>query len=521
MESAHPWIRTRLSAMFFLTFFIYACWMVPMASYMGRALQLMPADIGWVYSAAAIAAIVSPLFVGYVADRLFATERILAVLHLVGGLALIAGSQQSKFPGLMACMMLHTLCFMPSLALGNSLTFRNIPDAALFPRIAMFGTIGWIVSGWIVGLVLGETKNWFFFLGGGAELLLAAYCLTLPHTPPKAREAAGDVLGLKTVALLKDPAFLFFILCAFLVSIPATSYFVFINPYLMETGWFAPATLMTLGQFTEIFVMFTMSWFIAWLGLRWILLLGMAVWALRFALFASLNYPLALLGVLVHGFGYCFVYVGSYIYVDKNAPQELRASAQSFISFLMLGVGWFIGSQLSGVVMNSYPAPIATITAVDREGKTVESALPRWDVRADAPFDIRLLFGYLSQAVAGKSAERKNDLGALLDRDGDGRLSAEERNAIPAEGLKIDDKTYTQEELSKLFQRIAQWKVERKLASSTDEPITRDDWLAVQARGWPSIWLWPTVAAAVVGILFLVSPRGKRQSETPEQESSP
>jgi len=511
MDSAHPWIRTRLSVMFFLAFFIYACWMVPMASYMGKALQLSPADIGWVYSAAAIAAIISPLFVGYVADRLFATERILAALHLIGGAALLAGAWQTKFPGLMACMMLHTLCFMPSLALGNSLTFRNIPDAAHFPRIAMFGTIGWIASGWIVGLVLGETKNWFFFLGGGAEILLALYCLTLPHTPPKAREAAGDVLGLKAISLLKDPAFLFFILCAFLVSIPATSYFVFINPYLMETGWYAPATLMTLGQFTEIFVMFTMSWFIAWLGLRWILLAGMAVWALRFALFGMLNFPLALLGVLVHGFGYCFVYVGSYIYVDKNAPEEFRASAQSFISFLMLGVGWFIGSQLSGVVMERYPAPIPTIAAVDAQGKPIESALPRWDAPPKAPFDIRLLFAYLGEAVAGKRTEQQRaDLGALLDKDGDGRLSPEEQNAIPAEGLTIDGVKFSRDELLKLFERIAQWKVDHGLAKGTDEPIARDDWLAVQARGWRTIWRWPAIAAAVVTVLFLLSPRGKR-----------
>jgi nucleoside transporter len=250
--------------------------------------------------------------------------------------------------------MIHALSFMPTLALANSISFRNIDDPDKFSRIAVFGTIGWICSGLIVGFILGGTEKWFFYLAGGAEIVLAVYCLSLPHTPPKGAEAGGDVLGLGALTLLKQPSFLVFALCAFLISIPLTFYFQWANAFLVETERPRPTALMTLSQFSEIFVMLIMPLFIARIGLKWVLVVGMAAWAIRYVLFATLSLPLIILGLLVHGFCYCFVFVAGFIYVEKEAPPGLSASAQSFLAFIMWGVGMFVGTQLAGMAGDTY-----------------------------------------------------------------------------------------------------------------------------------------------------------------------
>jgi nucleoside transporter len=507
MNSAHPWIRTRLSIMMFLEFFLWASWLAPIGGYMTKTLHLTGSQVGWVFSATALAAIISPLFVGFIADRLFATERVLCVLHLIGGTCLCLSATQMNFPGLMTAMMANALCFMPTLALGNSLAFRNIPDPDKFPRIAVLGTIGWIVSGWIVGLVLGGTQNTFFYLAGGTAFVQAVYCLTLPHTPPKGRDqSGGDVLGLGALRLLKEPSFLTFVLCAFLIAIPSTFYFVAVNPFLEETERPVPTTLMTLAQFSEIFVMFTMPFFIGRLGLRTILLLGMAAWAIRYALFATLSFPLVLVGLLVHGFCYCFVFVGAYIYVDKRAPRDFRASAQSFIAFLMLGVGWFLGSQLAGYAMDQYPALAATMSATDKDGKVVDDApLPRWSPEA-------------TEAEEG-------DIGKLLDKDGNGRIAPEELKSIPDDGLKSANYTYAKKDLLNVLQVIQQG-VDREQATkkgAAKEPgIARADWVAAQAHQWPLFWWWPAGAAAIIAVVFFLGPRGKEvaSADAPEEPAA-
>lgn len=354
MDSAPPYIRTRLSVMMFLEFFLWGAWYVPVGGYMNSRLNFSGPQMGAVYATIAVAAMISPLFVGYFADRLFSTERILAVLHMVGGACLIVAAGLVTFLPLGIVLLLHALCFMPTLALANSLSFRNIDDPDKFSRIAVFGTIGWICSGLIVGFVLGGTEKWFFYLAGGAEIVLAAYCLSLPHTPPKGAEAGGDVLGLGALKLLKRPSFLVFTLCAFLISIPLTYYFQWTNAFLAETNRPNPTALMTLSQFSEIFVMLVMPLFIARIGLKWVLVVGMFAWSLRFVLFATLNTPLIILGLLVHGFCYCFVFVAGFIYVEKEVPPDLSARAQSFVAFLMWGVGMFVGTQLAGVVGEMY-----------------------------------------------------------------------------------------------------------------------------------------------------------------------
>jgi len=355
MEPKHPMIRVRLSTMMFLEFFLWASWYVPIGGYMGKALGFTGPQIGWIYATTAIGAMISPIFIGFVADRLFATERVLGVLHLVGAGCLFAASQQTEFIPMMALLVVNALCFMPTIALCNSLAFRNIDDPDKFSLVAVFGTIAWILSGLTVDFVLGGAEqNGFFFLAGGGAVLMGLYCFTLPHTPPKKAEAGGDVLGLGALKLLGEPSFLVFALCAFLISIPLSFYFTLGNFFLVESEYPKPTALQTLSQVSEIFVMLIMPLFIARIGLKYVLVIGMAAWALRYVFFATGNFPLVVAGLLVHGFCYCFVFVAGFIYADRRAPKELSASAQSFLAFLTWGVGMFIGTKLAGYTSELY-----------------------------------------------------------------------------------------------------------------------------------------------------------------------
>jgi len=509
MDFRTGYIRTRLSAMFFMQFFVWATWWVPIVTYAlhGRPF-LDGSQAGLLAATTALGAMISPLLVGPIADRLFATERVLCVLHVVGGLCLFLAAQQEHFWWLFACLMIHTLCFMPTLALANSLTFRNIKSADLFPRIALFGSIGWVVSGWIVGFGLGETNPGIFYLAGAVELLLAAYCLSLPHTAPKGEgKSIADVFGLKAITLLKDPAFLLFVVCAFLIVIPASFYFAGCNTMLKETDRPAPTALQTLGQIIEMGVMFSMPWFISAIGLRAILAVGMAIWAIRYLLFATMSFPFIVLGLLLHGFAYCFVFVGAYIYVDKKAPPDLRASAQSLIAFLMLGVGMFLGTTLSGRIIDSYPAfegsmPATRSIVLEKNGEVTpiepvtelkRAPLPDWE-----------------------------EIDDRLDTDRKDQIWLSDLQKIPEQGFQIIEETeagkgaikkrtttYSRHELIRVFTKIDDSKPIRtrgdfKTAKIGEISVTRTDWMAAQVHHWPPMWLWFAFLAGAVCAVFSV-----------------
>ncbi len=176
--------RSRLSVMMFLQYFVWGSWAVSAGGYMGKMLHFNGPSIGLIYSTTAIGAIFAPLFVGYIADRFFSTERILATLHIVGGALLVAASFQTEVTPLFRIMVAYALCYMPTLALTNSISMANIGDPEKeFPRIRVFGTVGWIAAGLIVGILIGEEKNTFFQMAGAASVVLGLLCLALPHTP--------------------------------------------------------------------------------------------------------------------------------------------------------------------------------------------------------------------------------------------------------------------------------------------------------------------------------------------------
>ncbi len=368
-------VRLRLSAMMFLEYFVWGVWYVTLATYLGRSLRMSGIQIGMVYTTSAIAAIVSPFFIGMVADRFFAAERVLAVLQLVGGLLLWTASWLQHFWPLYLVLLAYALVFMPTAALTNSMSFHHLADPAVdFPRVRVLGPVGWIMGGLVVGQLGLEASPVPMRIAALAGLGFAAFCLTLPHTPPHdrssvgadeddwhpraARPRLGELLGLDALRLLKDRSFAVFVLGSFLASISIQAYSAFPNLFLNEIGVHAAASKMTLAQCSEVAFTLMLPWFLPRLGVRRLLLIGLSAWATRYLLFAfgdaGTRQPLLLAALALHGACYVFFMLTGQIFVEQRADASIRASAQGFISLVTLGLGYLVGGWVSGGLVDLF-----------------------------------------------------------------------------------------------------------------------------------------------------------------------
>jgi nucleoside transporter len=359
-------IRARLAAMMFLQYFVWGAWYVTLGTWLERGLHFSGQQIGLAAGTTAIGALLSPFVVGVLADKSFATQRLLGALHLTGAVLLFIAARQSSFALFYVIILLYSLCYMPTLSLTNSLAMRQMrnPEREFGP-VRMLGTIGWIVAGLIVGGLAWDATAMPLNLAAAVSLLLGIYCLTLPDTPPLARARTGGPVGVvswSALRLFRGRSMAVFAVASFLICIPLQFYYAFTNLFLNETGVVNAAGKMTGGQMSELLFMLLLPWFFRRLGVKYMLVVAMAAWLARYLLFAygdggSLMWMLWA-GILLHGVCYDFFFVTGQIYVDQKAPAELRAAAQGLITLITYGAGMFIGAWISGHVvgLNAHPA---------------------------------------------------------------------------------------------------------------------------------------------------------------------
>ncbi|MFL1512823.1 nucleoside permease [Pseudomonas prosekii] len=366
-------MTARLSAMMFLQFFIWGGWFVTLGTFLASNLGASGGQIGMAFSTQSWGAIIAPFVIGLIADRFFNAERILAVLHLIGAVLLYQLYRAPDFATFYPYVLAYMMIYMPTLALVNSVAFRQMSDPALeFSRIRVWGTIGWIVAGVVISFVFawdsqaaisnGGLRN-TFLMAAIASLLLGLYSFTLPRTAPLKAEAGGglkQMLGLDALGLLKDRSYLVFFIASILICIPLAFYYQNANPFLAEIGVTNPTAKMAIGQVSEVLFMLLLPLFIHRFGIKIALLVGMLAWALRYVLFAyGNNGDLAFMlftGIALHGICYDFFFVSGQIYTDAKAPERFRSSAQGLITLATYGLGMLIGFWVAGQVTDHYAA---------------------------------------------------------------------------------------------------------------------------------------------------------------------
>jgi nucleoside transporter len=353
-----------LCAMMFLQFFVWGSWYVTAGTFV-PAMGWKQNTTGWVYSAGPIAALISPLFLGLIADRYFASQRVLSLLHLAGGVVMlellpraIEANDSTAFEWYLLAYM---LCYMPTLGLSNTVAFSHITNPAKqFPLARVFGTLGWIAAVTLVSKGLeADQKPVMFQVAGYSSVALAALSWMLPHTPPPAagkQVSLGETLGLGAIGMLARPSFAVFMLCSFLTCIPLAGYYAFGNQF-AATAFENPGFYMTFGQWAEVLFMLVMPMFFVRLGVKWMLAIGMLAWVVRYGLFGlaageSTVAWMALAGILLHGICYDFFFVTGQIYVDQRCRPEIRGQAQSLLVIVTQGLGLFLGAKVMTAIVN-------------------------------------------------------------------------------------------------------------------------------------------------------------------------
>ncbi|ATX94199.1 MFS transporter [Citrobacter portucalensis] len=351
----------RLSLMMFLQFFIWGSWSVTLGLVMSQ--HNMSLLIGDAFSAGPIASILSPFVLGMLVDRFFASQKVMAVMHLAGAAILWFVPQALVAQNgalLIGLLFGYTLCYMPTLALTNNIAFHSLSDKdKTFPVVRVFGTIGWIVAGIFIGVTGISDTTGIFTLAAIISVILALYSLTLPNTPAPAKGLpvkVRDLFCADAFALLKVRHFFVFSLCATLISVPLGTYYAYTASFLADAGVGDVSTAMSFGQMSEIFFMLVIPFLFRRLGVKYMLLIGMCAWFVRYAFFAlgisEEGRFLLYLGILLHGVCYDFFFVVGFIYTDRIAGEKVKGQAQSMIVMFTYGIGMLLGSQISGALYN-------------------------------------------------------------------------------------------------------------------------------------------------------------------------
>ena len=365
-------VRIRLGAMMLLQFFIWGGWFVTMGSYLAANLAATGSQSALAYSTQSWGAIIAPFLVGLIADRYFNAERLLGIIHLAGAALLYRLSVAQSFTGFYPWLLGYMVLYMPTLALVNAISFRQMDDPSRhFSRIRLWGTVGWIIAGLVISYVFSWDApaalaagmlRYTFMMCAVASLVLGLYSFTLPKTPPRVqpgeRVTVRAMLGLDALALLKDRNFLVFFLASILICVPLAFYYQYANLFLTEIHLANATGKQTIGQMSEVLFMLLVPFFLLRLGMKATLLVGMLAWAIRYVLFAYGNPNglvwMLLLGIALHGVCYDFFFVSGQIYTDSKAGEQCKSAAQGMITLATYGVGMLIGFWAAGQIANQY-----------------------------------------------------------------------------------------------------------------------------------------------------------------------
>ena len=378
--------NSRLGVMMFLQYALWGAWLPVTARYLSATISegglgFTGSEIGMILGlAGSIGAIAAPFIAGQIADRYFSTERVLAILVTAGGAVKWITAYQTEYGAWLILSILYSVLYMPTLALSNSITFSHIDDQENnFPKIRVWGTIGWIVASWVFPMIWLQQNLHFqwmppFIVGsevanvtsrladalkfsGLISLSYGAFCFLLPHTPPK-RNAVEKLAFKKAFELFKEASFTILVVASLAVSIIHQIYFLQTGPFLSHIGildsQIGPA--MTIGQFAEIITMAYLGFFLKRLGFHKVISIGIAAYCVRYAIFGTEFFPVWVMVIsqAFHGFCYAFFFAAAYIYVDKIADEDVRHSAQTVFGIIILGGGPVIGGWLSGYLQNVY-----------------------------------------------------------------------------------------------------------------------------------------------------------------------
>jgi nucleoside transporter len=350
-----------LSVMMFLQYYVWGSWYVTMGTFMTKFLGSTGLQIGAAYSALAIATMISPFFVGMVADRFFAAQRLMGFLHILGGILLFMASKITTNGPFYWVMLLYSLAYMPTIALTNSVAFRQMSDPGKqFPLVRVFGTIGWVVAGGMISLLGIEQTPSTFYMAAIVSVALGFYSFFLPDTPPQATtpSTAKSVLGIDALVLFRDRPYLIFFIAAIFVCIPLSFYFGYANLFLNQAGMENTAGKMAMGQISEALFILAIPFLFNRIGVKKMLLIGMSAWILRYLCFAfgntGPNMWMLYAGIILHGVCYDFFFVTGYMYTEKKSNERIKNAAQGLFTFVTYGLGMFIGTWFSGFVTRYY-----------------------------------------------------------------------------------------------------------------------------------------------------------------------
>ena len=363
-------IQFQLSFMMFLEFFIWGGWFVTLGSFLGNNLNATGVETAMAYSTQSWGAIIAPFIIGLIADRFFNAEKILGVLHIIGAILMYQMSQVTEFDVFYPYVLGYMIVYMPTLALVNSVSFNQMSDPAKqFPFVRVFGTIGWVLAGWIISLVFkwddienigqGMLSNTFTMVAI-ASAILGIFSFTLPKTPPSTSKnekvVLSDILGLDALKLLKDRNFLIFFVSSVLICVPLAFYYQNISLFLTENNVENSTTWATVGQMSEVLFMLLLPFFFKKFGFKKTILVGMLAWGIRYLLFAFGDagdlFFMLVLGIALHGICYDFFFVSGQVYTDTKAGDKVKSAAQGLITLATYGVGMLVGFWVAGRIVD-------------------------------------------------------------------------------------------------------------------------------------------------------------------------